>query len=157
MQKIMPYLWFDNNAEEAANFYASIFKNSKITAVARYGEAGPGPKDAVMTISFVLDGVEFLALNGGPQSQFSPAVAFIVNCENQKEVDEFWEKLSEGGQKMQCGWVKDKFGVMWNIVPIILGKLLQDKNANKVQSVVTAMLKMNKLEIEGLEQAYARG
>src|ERR1700730_2337761 len=126
MQKITPCLWFNNNAEEAVKFYTSIFKNSKIGAIARYGEAGPGPKGTVMVATFQLDGQEFLALNGGPQFTFSPAISFLVNCEAQEEVDELWEKLSEGGEKQRCGWLKDKYGVSWQIVPTALGKMMQD-------------------------------
>src|SRR5713226_9273584 len=122
MQKITPFLWFDNNAEEAMNFYTSVFKNSKIGRIVRYGDAGPGPKGTVMTASFELDGQEFVALNGGPQFKFSEAVSFVVNCETQDEVDTFWEKLSAGGQKGQCGWLKDKFGLSWQVVPTILPK-----------------------------------
>src|SRR5438105_5838982 len=120
MQKITPFLWFDNNAEEAANFYTSIFKNSKILSISRYGEAGPGPKGSVMSATFELEGQKFMALNGGPQFTFSPAISFFVNCETQPEVDELWEKLSAGGKKNRCGWLQDKFGVSWQIVPSIL-------------------------------------
>jgi predicted 3-demethylubiquinone-9 3-methyltransferase (glyoxalase superfamily) len=154
MQKITPFLWFDNQAEEAMNFYVSIFKNSKAGSIARYGDAGPGPKGTVMVATFQLDGQEFIALNGGPQFAFSPAVSFVVNCETQKEVDEFWEKLSEGGEKLQCGWLKDKYGLSWQIVPTVLGQMMQDKDAKKSQQVMKAMLQMNKIDIEGLKQAY---
>src|SRR5437667_6696349 len=126
MQKITPFLWFDNNAEEAAKFYTSVFKNSKILKVARYGDAGPGPKGSVMTVSFQIEGPQFIALNGGPQFKFTEAVSFVVNCETQKEVDEFWEKLSAGGEKGPCGWLKDKFGLSWQVVPTILDKLIAD-------------------------------
>jgi len=155
MQKITPFLWFDGNAEEAVNFYVSIFKNSKIVRLTRYGEAGPGPKGSVMSATFQLDGQEFFALNGGPQFPFSPAISFFVNCETQQEVDDFWEKLSEGGQKQRCGWLKDKYGLSWQIIPSVLGKLLQDKNAEKARKVMQAMLQMDKLDIEGLQAAAA--
>lgn len=154
MQKITPFLWFDANAEEAMQFYTSIFKNSKITGISRYGDAGPGPKGTVMVGSFELDGQAFMALNGGPQFKFSPAISFVVDCKTQQEVDELWEKLSEGGRKDQCGWLQDKFGVSWQIVPTILGELMQDKDPEKSQRVMKAMLGMNKLDIEGLKQAY---
>ena len=156
MQKITPCLWFNNNAEEAVKFYTSIFKNSKIGAIARYGEAGPGPKGTVMVATFQLDGQEFLALNGGPQFTFSPAISFLVNCEAQEEVDELWEKLSEGGEKQRCGWLKDKYGVSWQIVPTALGKMMQDKDAEKSQRVMKAMLQMTKIDIGGLKRAYAQ-
>jgi len=156
MQKITPFLWFDNQAEEAINFYTSIFKNSKIGTVARYGEAGPGPKGTVMTATFQLEGHDFIALNGGPHFKFSPAISFVVNCETQAEVDEFWEKLSGGGAVQQCGWLTDKFGVSWQIVPTILGELLQDKDPEKSKRVMEAMLKMVKLDIQQLQQAYAK-
>jgi predicted 3-demethylubiquinone-9 3-methyltransferase (glyoxalase superfamily) len=157
MKKITPCLWFDNQAEEAVNFYASIFENSKIRGMARYTEAGPGPEGSVMTVSFELNGYDFLAINGGPQFQFSPAVSFVVNCETQEEVDNFWEKLSEGGQQQQCWWVQDKYGVSWQITPIILGKLMSDPSPRKAQSVMQAMLKMTKLDIGELEKAYQMG
>jgi predicted 3-demethylubiquinone-9 3-methyltransferase (glyoxalase superfamily) len=154
MQKITPFLWFDSQAEEAVNFYTSIFKNSKILHVARYGEVGPGPNGSVMTVAFQLDGQEFLALNGGPYFKFNEAISFVVNCETQKEVDELWEKLSEGGEKVQCGWLKDKYGVSWQIVPSILGKMLTDPDPAKSQRVMKAMLQMKKIDIEGLKKAY---
>ena len=154
MQKITPFLWFNNNAEEAVNHYISIFKNSKILSVMRYGDAGPGPKGTVMGISFELDGQEFKALNGGPQFTFSPAISFFVNCETQQEVDDYWEKLSAGGKQIQCGWLQDRYGVSWQIVPTILGQLLQDKDREKSKRVMQAMLKMIKLDIQGLTQAY---
>ena len=157
MQKITPFLWFDGNAEEAMNFYVSIFKNSKVLRVTRYGEAEPGPKGTVMSATFQLDGQEFFALNGGPQFTFSPAISFFVNCETQQEVDELWEKLSEGGEKQRCGWLKDKYGLSWQIVPSVLGKMLQDKDAEKAKRVMKAMLQMDKIDIEGLKQAYDRG
>jgi predicted 3-demethylubiquinone-9 3-methyltransferase (glyoxalase superfamily) len=154
MQKITPFLWFDNNAEEAMNFYISIFKNSKVVSVSRYGEEGPGPKGTVMTAIFQLNGQEFYALNGGPEFTFTEAISFFVNCETQQEVDDLWEKLSEGGEKSRCGWLKDKYGLSWQIVPTILGKLLQDKDAEKSRRVMNAMLQMDKLDIEKLKQAY---
>ena len=157
MQKMIPCLWFDNKAEEAMYFYTSIFKNSKIGEIARYGDAGPRPKGTVMTATFRLDGQEFMALNGGPEFTFSPAISFFVNCETQEEVDELWEKLSEGGEKEQCGWLKDKYGVSWQIVPAILGELMQDQNPEKVRRVTQAMLQMGKLDIAKLKEAYAQG
>ena len=153
MQKITPFLWFDNNAEEAMNFYVSIFKDSKIVSVARYGDGGPGPKGTVMTAKFALNGQEFLALNGGPQFKFTEAVSFVVDCETQKEVDEFWEKLSEGGEESRCGWLKDKFGLSWQIVPKSLPELLQHKDPSKAKRVMEAMLQMNKIDIAKLKQA----
>ena len=157
MQKITPFLWFDTQAEEAAKFYISIFRNSKITGTTRYGEAGPGPKGSVMTVTFNLDGQDFVALNGGPQFKFTEAVSLVVNCETQQEVDEFWEKLSAGGEKSQCGWLKDKFGLSWQIVPTVLGQLLQDKDPAKSRRVMEAMLQMDKLDIKKLKQAHAGG
>jgi predicted 3-demethylubiquinone-9 3-methyltransferase (glyoxalase superfamily) len=158
MQKITPFLWFDDKAEEAANFYVSIFGNSKITGITRYGEAGSEvagrPKGTVMTVVFRLDGQEFVALNGGPVFTFSPAISFVVNCETQEEVDKLWDKLSEGGEIEQCGWLKDKYGVSWQIVPTILGEMLQDKDTEKSEEVMKAMLQMKKIDIKGLEQAY---
>lgn len=153
MQKITPFLWFDDKAEEAMNFYVSIFKHSKVGRVSRYGDAGPGPKGSVMSATFELDRQEFFALNGGPVFQFTPAISFFVNCETQAEVDEFWEKLSAGGETNRCGWLRDKYGVSWQIVPSILGKLLQDPDAAKSTRVMKAMMQMTKLDIRGLEQA----
>jgi len=156
MQKISPFLWFDDQAEEAVNFYTSIFKNSKILNVTRYGEVGPGPKDSVMTVAFQLEGQEFMALNGGPHFKFTEAISFVVKCKTQEEVDDLWENLSEGGgEKIQCGWIKDKYGVSWQIVPTILGEMISDPNRAKSQRVMEAMLKMKKIEIEGLKRAYA--
>ena len=154
MQKITPFLWFDGKAEEAMNFYVSIFKNSKVGYVTRYGEVGPGPAGTVMSATFQLDGQDFFALNGGPQFKFTPAVSFFVNCETQQEVDELWEKLSAGGRKDRCGWLQDKYGLSWQIVPSVLGKLLQDKDPEKAKRVMQAMMKMDKLDIQGLQQAY---
>jgi predicted 3-demethylubiquinone-9 3-methyltransferase (glyoxalase superfamily) len=154
MQKITPFLWFDGKAEEAMNFYVSIFKNSKIVSATRYGEAGPGPKGMVMTAKFELDGQEFVALNGGPQFTFTEAISFVVNCATQQEVDEFWEKLSAGGEKSRCGWLKDKYGLSWQVVPTVLVEMLQDKDAEKSKRVMQAMLQMDKLDINTLKQAY---
>ena len=154
MQKITPFLWFDDQAEEAMNFYVSIFKNSKIVSVNRSGEAGPGPKGKIMTATFQLNGQEFMALNGGPEFRFTEAISFFVNCETQQEVDKLWEKLSEGGEKGQCGWLKDKYGVSWQIVPTALGQMLGDKDPQKSQNVMQAMLKMTKIDIETLRRAY---
>jgi predicted 3-demethylubiquinone-9 3-methyltransferase (glyoxalase superfamily) len=154
MQKITPFLWFNDNAEEAMNFYISIFKNSKVLNVARYGEAGPGANGTVMTATFQLDGKEFVALNGGPHFKFTEAISFVVNCETQEEVDEFWEKLSEGGEKSRCGWLKDKYGLSWQIVPRVLGEMMQDKDPEKSKRVMEAMLQMDKLDIKTLKQAY---
>ena len=154
MQKITTFLWFDSNAEEAMNFYVSIFKDSKIGRVARYGDAGPGPKGTVMAATFYLAGQEFQALNGGPKFKFTPAISLFVNCETQEEVDELWEKLLQGGREDQCGWLTDKFGLSWQIIPTILGKLLSDKDPKKSQSVMRAMLQMKKIDIKKLKQAY---
>jgi predicted 3-demethylubiquinone-9 3-methyltransferase (glyoxalase superfamily) len=155
-QKITSFLWFDNNAEEAVNFYTSIFKNSRILNSVRYGDAGPGPKGTIMTISFLLDGQEFTALNGGPQFKFTEALSQVVHCDTQQEVDYFWEKLSAGGEKVECGWLKDKFGLFWQIVPDVLLELLQDKDQAKSQRVMKAMMTMKKLDIKGLQQAAER-
>ena len=157
MQKIRPFLWFNDNAEEAMNFYVSVFKNSKVVSMSRYGEAGPGPKGTLMSATFQLDGQEFLALNGGPQFTFTPATSFFVNCETQQEVDELWEKLSAGGKEERCGWLKDKYGLSWQIIPSALGKMLQDQDREKANRVMKAMLQMSKIEIEGLKQAYDGG
>jgi predicted 3-demethylubiquinone-9 3-methyltransferase (glyoxalase superfamily) len=154
MQRIVPFLWFDSNAEEAVNFYISVFKNSKILNIARYGDAGPGPKGTVMTMNFQLEGQDFMALNGGPHYTFSPAISFFVNCETQAEVDELWEKLTAGGSDVQCGWLRDKFGVSWQIIPRTLIELMQDKDPMKSQRVFKAMMGMIKIDIEGLKRAY---
>ena len=154
MQKIIPFLWFDNQAEEAANYYVSIFKNSKILSISRYGEAGPGPKGSAMTVMFQLDGEEFIALNGGPTFKFTEAISFVVNCETQQEVDEFWENLSQDGEESRCGWLKDKYGLSWQIVPSILGKLMTDPDPQKSKRVMEAMLKMKKIVIDDLKRAY---
>ena len=154
MQKITPFLWFDNNAEEAANFYVSVFKDSKILNVARYSDAGPGPKGSVMTVDFELNGLEFVALNAGPRFKFTEAISFVVNCETQEEVDYYWERLSDGGEKSRCGWLKDKFGLSWQVTPTILGKLMADKDPGKAKRVMETMLQMDKLDIEPLQRAY---
>jgi len=154
MQNITPFLWFNDNAEEAMNFYISIFKDSAVLNVARYGEAGPGANGTVMTATFQLNGQEFVALNGGPHFKFTEAISFVVYCGTQEEVDEFWEKLSEGGEKSRCGWLKDKYGLSWQIVPTILVELYQDKDAEKTKRVMEAMLQMDKLDIKTLKQAY---
>lgn len=156
MQRITPFLWFDDKAEEAMNFYVSIFKDSKTVTVTRYGEGGPGPKGTVMTATFQLDGQEFMALNGGPHFKFTEAISLFVNCETQDEVDEFWEKLSEGGEESRCGWLKDKYGLSWQIVPSVLGEMLQDKDPEKSKRVMEAMLQMDKIDIKTLKQAYER-
>jgi len=153
MQKITPFLWFDGNAEEAVNYYISIFGDSEIVSVDRNEGDGPGGKGSVMSLTFRLRGQEFMALNGGPYFSFTPAISFFVHCETQEEVDDFWEKLSEGGEKEQCGWLKDKFGVSWQIVPNALMELLHDKDPEKAKRVMAAMLKMHKLDTEGLKQA----
>ena len=158
MQKITPFLWFDDKAEEAVNFYVSVFKNSKIGGITRYGEEGAEasgrPKGTVMTVEFQLDGQEFVALNGGPHFKFSEAISFVVNCKTQEEVDEFWEKLSAGGEKSRCGWLKDKYGLSWQIVPTALVEMLLDKDAEKSKRVMEAMLQMDKIDIKTLKQAY---
>jgi predicted 3-demethylubiquinone-9 3-methyltransferase (glyoxalase superfamily) len=158
MQKITPFLWFDNQAEEAANFYTSIFKNSKIVNISRYGEEGAKasgrPEGSVMTVTFQLNGQEFTALNGGPVFKFTEAISFFVNCETQEEVDELWEKLTEGGEEVQCGWLKDKYGVSWQIVPTALMEMLQDKDAERAQRVMKAMLQMRKIDTRALREAY---
>ena len=153
VQKITPFLWFDNQAEEAANFYTSIFRNSRIVTVTRYGETGPGPKGSVMTVAFELDRQQFLALNGGPLFKFTEAISFVVNCESQQEIDEFWGKLSAGGKEVECGWLKDKYGMSWQIVPTVLAEMLQDKDAGRTQRVMKAILQMKKIDIEALKKA----
>ncbi|TKK64309.1 VOC family protein [Ilyomonas limi] len=155
-QKITPFLWFDNQAEEAVNFYTSVFKNSKINAISRYADEGPGPKGTVMVATFHIEGQEFMALNGGPQFKFTPAVSFMVHCDTQEEIDELWEKLtSNGGQEVECGWLTDKYGLSWQIVPEIFGKMMQDKDAAKTKRVMQAMMQMKKMNIQKLEEAYA--
>ncbi len=155
MRKVTPCLWFDTEGEDAAKFYTSVFPNSKILEVARYGSAGPRPEGTVMTVNFELDGQEFVALNGGPDFTFSEAVSFQVNCESQEEVDTYWSKLSEGGEEGPCGWLKDKFGLSWQIVPARLPELLSDPDREKSQRVMAAMLNMRKIEIDALEKAAA--
>jgi len=159
MQKISPFLWFDHDAEEAAKFYTSVFKNSRIIDITHYGksaaEASGRSKGTVMSVKFELEGQLFMALNGGPVFKFSPAISFFVNCDTQEELDELWERLSEDGEKDQCGWLKDKFGVSWEIVPNVLGEMLQDKDANKLERVMQALLQMKKIDIQGLRIAYA--
>jgi len=154
MQKITPFLWFDHQAEEAVNFYVSIFKDAKVVTMTRYGEAGPGPKGKVMTAVFQLFGQEFIALNGGPQFKFTPAVSLVVNCETQQEVDDYWQKLSAGGRTDRCGWLTDPYGLSWQIVPTVLGKLMSDKDPQKSGRVMKAMLQMTKLDIADLQRAY---
>ena len=157
MQKITPFLWFENQAEEAASFYTSIFRNSKIRDAIRYGDAGPAPKGSVMSVTFELDGEEFIALNGGPMFRFSPAISFFVKCATQVEVDHYWNSLCAGGTPQQCGWLQDKYGVSWQIVPTALGEMLHDKDPAKARRVMDAMLKMVKLDIAALRAAYAQG
>ena len=156
MQKITPFLWFDHQAEEAMNFYVSIFKNSKVVRVTRYGDAGPGPKGTVMSATFQLEGQTFYALNGGPLFKFTPAISFFVSCETQQEVDELWAKLLPGGRADRCGWLQDKYGLSWQIIPNVLGEMLGDKDPQKAARVMQAMLQMGKIEIEGLKRAYAQ-
>jgi len=153
MQKITPFLWFDTQAEEAAKFYASVFPNSKILKTARYGEAGPGPKGSVMTVEFELDGQRMIALNGGPQFKFTEAISLSVDCKDQKEVDHYWTKLSQGGQESMCGWLKDRYGLSWQVNPTILGELLASRDAKKAKRVMEAMLKMRKIDIAALKSA----
>jgi predicted 3-demethylubiquinone-9 3-methyltransferase (glyoxalase superfamily) len=153
-QKITPFLWFNNQAEEAVNFYTSIFENSKINSVARYGDAGPGPKGSVMTIGFELEGQHFTALNGGPVFTFSQAISFVVHCQTQEEVDAYWDKLSAGGAEQQCAWLKDKYGISWQIVPDALIELLQDKDPQRSKRVMQAMFQMKKIDIAALKRAY---
>lgn len=154
MQKITPFLWFDREAEEAAAFYASIFKNSKIMQVTRYGAAGPGPEGSVMTVAFELDGQPFLALNGGPQFPFTEAVSFSVNCQTQQEVDDLWDRLSEGGEEGPCGWLKDRYGLSWQITPTHLSEMLNDPDPERSKRVMEAMLQMTKLDLPALRRAY---
>jgi predicted 3-demethylubiquinone-9 3-methyltransferase (glyoxalase superfamily) len=154
MRTITPFLWFDTQAEAAANFYVSLFKNSRIVAMTRYGDAGPGPRGSVMTVEFELDGQRFTALNGGPNFKFTEAISFTVPCETQEEVDRFWEKLSEGGEKRDCGWLKDKYGLFWQITPTVLPKMLKDPDPEKSQRVMAVMMTMKKLDISELEKAY---
>ena len=154
MQRITTFLTFNDQAEEAVNFYTSVFENSRIVSTTRYGEAGPGPKGSLMSANFELAGQQFIALNGGPSFSFAQGISLFVNCETQEEVDRYWERLSEGGEKGPCGWLTDKFGVSWQVVPRILGELLNDEDPEKAKRVMNAMLQMSKLEIEGLRRAY---
>ena len=155
MQKITPFLWFDGNAEEAVNFYVSIFEDAKILNLSRYGEAGPGPKGTVMSATFQLQGQEFIALNGGPQFKFTEAISLVINCDSQEEVDYFWEKLTTGGgQPGPCGWLKDKFGLSWQVTPRILIDMLQDKDSARAQRVMKTMMEMEKIDIARLDEAY---
>ncbi len=154
MQKITPFLWFDDNAKEAMDFYTSIFENSRVIHITRYGNAGPGPDGTVIVAHFSLGGQEFIALNGGPQFTFSPAISFVVDCETQDEVDGFWEKLSAGGRQNDCGWLQDKFGVSWQIVPGFLRQMLGDTDPVRAQRVMKAMLQMKKIDLRRLQQAY---
>jgi predicted 3-demethylubiquinone-9 3-methyltransferase (glyoxalase superfamily) len=154
MQKITPFLWFDNNAEEAMNFYTSVFKNSKKGVITRYGKGGPGPEGTVMSVTFQIEGLEFFGLNGGPVYKFSPAISLFVDCRSQEEVDLLWDRLAEGGRQDRCGWLTDKFGLSWQIVPTILNEMLRDLDLVKVQRVMEAMLKMDKLIIKDLKEAY---
>ncbi len=156
MQKIVPNLWFDTESEDAANFYTSIFENSEVLRVMHYGEAGPRPAGMVLTVTFRLEGQEFTALNGGPEFKFNEAISLLVNCETQEEVDRLWDRLSEGGEKGPCGWLKDKFGVSWQIAPTVLDEMLQDEDADRANRVMKAMLQMGKIEIDTLEKAYAQ-
>ena len=157
MGKITPFLWFNGQAEEAMKFYTSVFKDSKVGTIRRYGDAGPGPKGQVMTVTFQLGGQDFMALNGGPQFSFTPAISLFVNCDTQAEVDELWEKLSAGGKKDRCGWLTDKFGLSWQIIPSALGQMLADPDPKRSTRVMEAMLRMDKIDIKGLREAYERG
>jgi predicted 3-demethylubiquinone-9 3-methyltransferase (glyoxalase superfamily) len=154
MQKITPFLWFENQAEEAVNFYISVFKNSKIVSLTRYGKTGPGPEGTVMTARFMIEGQEFVALNGGPQFTFTEAISFVVNCKNQEEIDYYWDKFSEEGEEQGPGWIKDKYGISWQIVPTVLQKMMGDNDPQKSSRVMVAMMQMNKIDIQGLKKAY---
>ncbi len=154
-QKITPFLWFDNQAEEAVNFYTSIFKNAKIGSISRYGDEGPGPKGTVLVATFQIEGQEFMALNGGPLYKFTPAISFMVQCDTQEEIDHLWEKLTaDGGMEVNCGWLTDKYGVSWQIVPTVFGNMMEDKDAAKKGRAMKAMLQMKKLDIQKLEEAF---
>jgi predicted 3-demethylubiquinone-9 3-methyltransferase (glyoxalase superfamily) len=157
MKKITPFLWFDDEAEEAAAFYTSIFNGSSVDAITRYGEVGPGPKGSVMTVVFQIEGQQFIALNGGPQFKFTEAISFVVDCETQQEIDELWASLSTGGKEAECGWLKDRYGLSWQIVPTVLGEMMNDKDPKKSQRVMKALLRMKKLDVAGLEKAYHEG
>ena len=150
---ITPFLWFNDQAEEAANFYTSVFKNSKLNEIVRNGEGGPGPKGSVLTASFMLDGQQFVALNGGPHFKFTEAVSFVINCPDQQEIDYYWQKLSEGGEEGRCGWLKDKYGLSWQVVPADMSKLLSNPDPEKSKRVMQALMKMNKLDIAALQNA----
>jgi predicted 3-demethylubiquinone-9 3-methyltransferase (glyoxalase superfamily) len=153
-RKITPFLWFDDNAEEATHFYVSIFKNSEVLSINRMGDAGPGGQGTVLTTSFRLDGQEFVALNGGPMFKFTEAVSFVIDCKSQEEVDDLWEKLSAGGETSQCGWLKDKFGLSWQVIPSVLSEMLGDQDAERANRVMQAMLQMTKIDIPKLQEAY---
>jgi predicted 3-demethylubiquinone-9 3-methyltransferase (glyoxalase superfamily) len=157
MQKNAVCLWFDDQAEDAVNFYTSVFKNSKITSISRYGEGMHRPKDMVLTVTFEINGMEFMALNGGPEYTLSPAISIVVNCETQAEVDELWENLTAGGEEVQCGWLTDKFGLSWQIVPTIVAELMGGPDAVKSQNMMKALLQMKKLDIAKLKLAYEQG
>ncbi len=156
-QKITPFLWFDNQAEEAALFYTSVFRNSRIVSVARYGDAGPGPEGSVMLVSFELEGQKFTALNGGPAFKFNEAISFVVHCETQQEVDEVWAKLTAGGKEIECGWLKDQYGLAWQIVPERFFEMMQDQDPARKERVMKAMMKMKKFDVAALEEAYRQG
>lgn len=156
MQKITPFLWFNNNAEEAVMLYTSIFKNSKVHHISRYGKGGPGPEGMLMSATFELEGQNFIALNGGPDFPFTPAISLFVDCKTQEEVDELWERLSEGGSKDRCGWLKDRFGLSWQIIPSLLGQLMQDPDPARSKRVMEAMLKMSKIDTKVLLEAYGQ-
>ncbi len=154
IQKITPFLWFDHQAEEAAEFYTSIFNGSSIDGIARYGDTGPGPKGSVMTVQFTIEGQQFIAMNAGPQFKFTEAISFVVNCETQVELDDLWDKLSLGGQEVQCGWLKDKYGMSWQLVPANIEEMLQDKDHERSGRVMQAVMKMTKLDIAELQRAF---
>jgi predicted 3-demethylubiquinone-9 3-methyltransferase (glyoxalase superfamily) len=154
MQKIIPFLWFDNQAEEAMKFYTSVFKNSKVLNVIRYGTAGPGSEGTIMTVKFMIEGQEFVALNGGPIFKFTQAISFVINCKNQEEIDYYWEKLSKEGEEQGPGWIKDKYGVSWQVVPTVLEEMMNDRDTEKTGRLMGAMLQMNKIDIQKLKQAY---
>lgn len=156
MQRIVTYLWFNDNAEEAVEFYTSIFPNSRTVSMTRYGEGMPLPKGTLMSATFELEGQTFIALNGGPHFSFTPAISLFVNCKTQQEVDDLWEKLTAGGKPGRCGWLEDKFGLSWQIVPTVLGELMNDKDAAKARHVMEAMLQMDKIDVQALQEAYAK-
>jgi predicted 3-demethylubiquinone-9 3-methyltransferase (glyoxalase superfamily) len=155
--KITPFLWFDGQAEPAARFYTGIFRDSRVVSISHYGEAGPGPAGSVMSVLFEIEGQQFAALNGGPQFKFSPATSFFIECATQQEIDDYWDKLTAGGQIYQCGWLTDRFGVTWQVVPAVLDTLLRDPNREKSQGVMKAMMQMVKFDIAGLQRAYEQG